>query len=215
MKSQTELQKLFQKLNTPGKIQDYLDTLPINFEEGGETYRSPRAVLRSGQAHCFEGACFAAAALHYNHRKGGRALLLDLKTRDLKKDADHVVALFRENGLWGAISKTNHPVLRFRDPIYHTVRELALSYFHEYFIESGQKTLISFSQPFNIIAKFGSGWIEGEGELDDIALALDKSKHYDFYPKGQRKFIRPASPFEVRATAVTEFNKPKNKNESR
>ncbi|MEK7117692.1 MAG: hypothetical protein AAB861_02850, partial [Patescibacteria group bacterium] len=176
-------QNVFNKLNTPAKIQDFLDRMPFNFEEEGETYRSPREVLKAGKAHCFEGAVFAAAALYFHGRK---APLLDLKVSDLKKDADHTVTLFKEgkgkNKRWGAISKTNHAVLRFRDPVYKTVRELTMSYFHEYFLDDGKKTLISFSTPFDIVKKFGEKWITAEEDLDKIALALDKSKHFPIYP---------------------------------
>src|SRR3989344_7563100 len=117
---------VFKKLRTPQKIQDYLDALPINFEDSGETYRSPRRLLGAKEAHCLEGALFAAAVLAYH---GQKPLLLDLRTTP--RDEDHVVALFRQNGRWGAISKTNHAVLRYRDPVYKDVRELAMSYFHE------------------------------------------------------------------------------------
>ena len=192
-------QNVFNKLNTPAKIQDFLDRMPFNFEEEGETYRSPREVLKAGKAHCFEGAVFAAAALYFHGRK---ALLLDLKVSDLKNDADHTVALFKENDLWGAISKTNHAVLRFRDPIYKTIRELAMSYFHEYFLDDGKKTLISFSTPFDIVKKFGEKWITAEEDLDKIALALDKSKHFPIYPASQKKYIRNASPIEIKAASL-------------
>ena len=108
---------LFRRLSSPGKIQDYLDTLPFNYEKRGDTCHSPRQVLQAGKAHCIEGALLAAAALWFH---GAEPLLLDLKTRPV--DYDHVVALYKKNGYWGAISKTNHGVLRFRDPIYRTTR---------------------------------------------------------------------------------------------
>src|SRR3989338_7215820 len=96
---------LFKKLSSPQKIQDFLDSLPINFEMSGETYMSPRRVLSEHAAHCFEGALLAAAALAYD---GKRPLLMDIQTSHT--DDDHVVALFRESGHWGAISKTNHAI---------------------------------------------------------------------------------------------------------
>lgn len=119
---------LLRKLKTPALIQDYLDRLPINFESEGDTHYSPRVVLRKKTAHCIEGALLAATALWL---QGKAPLLLDLKTK--QHDDEHVVALFKDGTYWGAISKTNHGVLRYRDPIYKTVRELALSYYHEYF----------------------------------------------------------------------------------
>src|ERR1044072_950040 len=104
------LVRAFTRLNTPAKIQDFLNTLKFNHEKGGETCRSPLETLHHGTAHCMEGAMLAAAALWYH---GERPLVMDLKTA--RGDDDHVVALFRRKGLWGAISKTNHAVLRYRD----------------------------------------------------------------------------------------------------
>src|SRR3989338_7482265 len=134
--------RIFVRLNSARKIQDYLDTLSINFEIKKETYMSPRRVIREKTAHCFEGALFACAALAYH---GKKPLLLALVTID--RDEDHVVALFKENGLWGAISKTNHPILRYRDPVYKSIRELAMSYFHEYIMDDGTKSLRIYSKP--------------------------------------------------------------------
>ncbi len=109
--------RVMRKLSTPQKIQDYLDSLPINFEEKGETILSPRRVLRERKAHCIEGAFFAAASLAYH---GYPPLLMDFRT--LPNDEDHVVAVFKEKGHWGAISKTNHAILRWRDPVYRSAR---------------------------------------------------------------------------------------------
>ncbi len=201
--------RIFEKLNTPNKIQDYLNRLPINFEEDGETYRSPREVIEAGKAHCFEAAVFAAACLYFHARE---SLLLDLKTSDIKKDADHTVALFSEgkgkNKRWGAISKTNHAVLRWRDPIYINPRELAVSYFHEYFLGDGKKTLISYSLPYDIVKEFGIDWIVLGEDLDYIAEALDKSKHIHIYPKSSKKFIRKASQLEIKASLLEEWSPP-------
>ena len=198
--------KFLKKLNTPNKIQDFLDKLPFNLERRGETYRSPGEVLKHKRAHCFEGALLALAALHLN---GKKAFLLDLKTSDLKNDADHCVTLFTEgrgrDKRWGAISKTNHAVLRFRDPIYLSPREIAASYFHEYFLNDGKKTLTSHSEPFDVVVKFGIDWVESHEDLDEIALALDRSKHYNFYNKSQRKSLRKASKLEIRASLLAEF----------
>src|SRR3990167_6661781 len=99
---------LLKKLSTPQKIQNYLDTLPINFERTGETCMSPRATIRAKTAHCIEGAFLAAAALAYH---GHTPLLMDFQT--LPDDEDHVITLFKQNGRWGAISKTNHAILRY------------------------------------------------------------------------------------------------------
>lgn len=190
------------KLSTPEKIQDYLDTLPINFEKTGETLMSPRRVLRERRAHCMEGALLAAAALLL---QGKKPLLLDLKTDP--EDDEHVVALFKKNGYWGAISKTNHVTLRYRDPVYKTVRELAMSYFHEYFLNSnGKKTLRSFSRPYNL-RTLGVSWITEERDLWHIAKALDQIPHFPTVPQKNRRYIRPASQIERRAGKLTEWKK--------
>ena len=129
--------KLFKTLNTPKKIQDFIDKIPINFEEKGDTCYSPRQVLKNNKCHCIEGAILAALILRVN---GYQPLILDFETTH--NDEDHVVALFKKHGHWGAISKTNHAILRFREPVYKSIRELAMSYFNEYFLFSnGKKTL--------------------------------------------------------------------------
>lgn len=191
--------KLFSRLNTPQKIQDYLDTLPINFETAGETYMSPRRMIRAKSAHCFEGALFAAAVLAYH---GHKPLLLDLKTAPI--DQDHVVTLFKQNGFWGAISKTNHAVLRFRDPIYASVRELALSYFHEYFLDDGRKTLRTYSAPFDL-STYGIDWVTTESDLFDLVQELDESRHFPLLPKKNRRLLRKATDFEIRTLAVAQW----------
>jgi hypothetical protein len=192
--------KILKKLSTPIKIQDYLDTIHINFEKNGDTHMSPRKVLREKKAHCIEGALLAATALWLH---GEEPLIMDLKA--VPKDDDHVVALYKINGLWGAISKSNHATVRFRDPIYRTVRELALSYFHEYFLDkNGEKVLYSYSKPFNL-KKLGQDWITSEDDLWDVALALDDSLHYPFFPKKNKKYIRRADKMERKAGKLREW----------
>lgn len=193
-------EQVFKKLSSPAKIQDYLNSISYNFEQTGETCMSPRRVLRTQRAHCLEGAYLAVAALWYH---GEKPLLLDL--RSTKHDLDHVVALFTRNGCFGAISKTNHAVLRYREPIYKTIRELALSYFHEYFLNSnGQKTLREYSQPFNL-QKMGSAWITEESDLWEIGAALDDSPHKAVLPHGmQARELRKADDIEIRAGQLIE-----------
>ena len=200
-KALTPLERqLFSRLNTPQKIQDYLDSLPINFETSGETYMSPRRTIEAGAAHCFEGALLAAAILAYH---GQKPLILDLKTAPI--DQDHVVALFKQNGYWGAISKTNHAVLRYRDPIYKTVRELALSYFHEYFMKDGRKTLRTYSAPFDLSYRPLTSWLTAEEELFDLVQELDGSPHFPLVPKENLKLLRRATDFEVDTVEAAEW----------
>lgn len=196
----TEL-RILKKLSTPIKIQNFLDTHPINWEKKGETYMSPRRTLRARKMHCLEGALVAAAALWL---QGEEPLLLDLKT---KGDDDHVVALYRRNGYWGAISKTNHTTLRFRDPVYKTIRELTLSYFHEYFINrTGRKTLQSYSQPFNL-KKLGTDWVTAKEDLFHIAEAIDVSRHYPLVHKKNARLLRPADTMERLAGKLIEWKR--------
>lgn len=192
-----EEEKLLVSLSTPAKIQDYLDSLPFNFEKNGETCMSPRRVMRTGRAHCIEGAMLACAALMMHQEK---PMILNLKVQ--KTDVDHVVALYRRNGFWGAISKTNHSVLRFRDPVYKTVRELAMSYFHEYFLlRDGTKTMTGYSRPINM-RKFGTRWMTSEEDLWHIAESMYDSKHEGVVPEKNRKFVCNASQIERDAAGI-------------
>jgi hypothetical protein len=211
--------QLFAKLSTPKKIQDYLDTLSINFEYTGEILIfSPREVVKRKKAHCIEGALLAAAALAYH---GQEPLLLDLRSK--KFDYDHVVALYsvqdrsalggKTKKRWGAISKTNHPVLRYRDPVYQSVRELVMSYYHEYFMGSGrqvgQKTLQSYSRPFNLRRYDPITWVVAMKDLDWLAQDLDNSLHFPVASQNKLLEVRKASSIEIVAGNLVEYKKPK------
>lgn len=192
--------KIFKALSTPIKIQNYLDAIPLNWEKHGETYLSPRRALREHKLHCLEGALLAAAALWVH---GEPPLLFDLRAHG---DDDHVVALYQRNGYWGAISKTNHASLRFRDPIYKSLCELALSYFHEYFSNTtGKKVLREYSAaPFNL-KKFGTNWLTTEKNLFAIAEAIDRAPHTAIVPQRNRRYLRPADVMERRAGRLIEW----------
>jgi len=194
---------VFKKLHSPERIQDYLEALPQNFSfSRGETFRSPRRLLQKKSAYCFEGALLGAASLAYHGRE---ALLLDLRTSD--DDYDHVVALFKEKNLWGAVSKTNNPVLRYRDPVYKTVRELAMSYFHEYFLENGKKSLLSYSRPFDLSSSKPEEWVTAEEPLDWLAEKLDDSPHFPIAPRSVLKRVRKATPLERKLLQMKEWEK--------
>lgn len=198
--SKSEL-SLFKRLNTPIKIQNYLDTLAINWEKDGDFNMSPREVIKQQKAHCFEGAMFAAVALWIN---GEHPLVLDLK---VPSDVGHVVTLYKRNGYWGAISKTNHLALRFRDPVYKTVRELVMSYFHECFNDkNGKKDLRGYSGPINI-KKFGTKWITSEEDLYDIAEKMFEMKTISLFPKKNEQYIRKADAMEMKLGTVIEWEK--------
>lgn len=197
-----EERRVFVKLDTPKKIQDFLDTFPVNFERG-EKIQSPRKVLRTGKAHCIEGALLAATALAYH---GGVPLLLDFQT--IPADEDHVIAVFKQNGLWGAVSKTNHAVIRWRDPVYKNIRELAMSYFHEYLMWDGKKSLRAFSaKPFDLSRYKPERWVTTEKDLGWLAGDLDWAPHSPAVPKKSIKHLRKASPIELSAMKLTEWKK--------
>ncbi len=192
--------RLFRRLSSPQKIQDFLDTLAINHEKRGETCMSPRNVLKTKKAHCLEAALLAAAVLWYHNEK---PLILHLKT--VPSDDAHAITLFKKNGYWGALSKTNHVALRYRDPVYKTVRELALSYFHEYFLnDKGQKTLRAYSHPMNM-RSFGTKWITSEKNLWHIADALKDAQHVPLAPQKQIRLLRNVGRIERSAGKIVEW----------
>lgn len=194
---------ILKNLNTPQKIQDFLNSLPANFDDGNDTCMSPMKVLETGKCHCMEGAIFAALALRVN---GYKPLIVDLVSD--KKDFDHVIAVFKENGKWGAISKTNHAVLRYREPVYTSIRELVMSFFHEYFTDDGKKTLRSFSRPVNLSRFDKQGWTNTFDEVWYIPEYLIGIKHFDILEKKQIKKLRKADEIEIEAGKLVEWENP-------
>lgn len=193
---------LLKKLNSPVKIQDFLDTLAINFEPNGDTCRSPRVVLREQSAHCIEGALLAALALRF---QGYRPLIIDLQANAY--DYDHVVAVFKKNNYWGAISKTNHAVLRYREPIYKSIRELALSYFHEYFTNDGDKVLRSYTRPLDVSRFDKRGWMTSEENIWYIPAYLNSMPHIPILTPSQLRTLRQADTIEIEAGKLTDWQK--------
>lgn len=214
---------IFKKLSTPILIQDFLDTLAINFEKKGNTNMSPRSVLREKKAHCFEGAMFAALALWLY---GEDPVILDLRVR---KDACHCVALYRRNGLWGAISKTNHAALRFRDPVYATIRELVLSYFHESWNDdTGKKNLEGYAGPFDlrkyvavhhteragngkknirkkISRHWGREWIVDDEDCDRLEDDIRYVPTVRIFPIKNARYLRKPDAMEMITGTMTEW----------
>ena len=192
------------RLTTPIKIQDFLDTLPMNWEKSGDTHHSPALALAARKAHCIEGALIAATALWI---AGERPLLMDLWANEARDGEDHLVALYTRGAYWGAISKTNHAALRFRDPIYRTVRELALSYFHEWFLNTtGEKTLEAYSMPYNL-SRLGTSWVASREDLWHLDDILNAVRHYPLVPKGHVPHVRPADGVELRAGRLVEWKR--------
>ena len=188
---------LIQKLNTPAKAQDFLNSLSFNFEKDGETLKSPILTLRAQRAHCLEGALLGAYILSLH---GFMPHILHLKAT--REDFDHVIAPFKIRGLWGALSKTNHAVLRFREPIYKNIRELAMSYFHEYYNPAGKKTLRSYSRPLDLSSYKPEMWITGGGAWQ-IAKDIDTIKHFRLISRTQEKLLRPIESVERRVAKIT------------
>jgi len=156
---------VFRRLNTPEKIQRFLDfDLAYNKEPHGNTCRSPRRALRDRTAHCMEGALFGAAALRM---LGHPPLLLDLEA---VRDDDHVLAIFRLRSHWGAVAKSNYSGLRYREPVYRTLRELVMSYFEHYYNLKREKTLRRYSRPVNLSRFDRIHWMTSE---DDVWLIPD------------------------------------------
>jgi hypothetical protein len=194
---------LLRPLDTPQKIQAFLNAIPINHELEGETILSVREVLRQRRAHCIEGAFLAACALWIH---GEPPLLIHLDC-DLS-DYPHVVALFRRGRCWGAISKTNGTPLRYRDPVYRTLRELAMSYFHEYFNKRYQKTLRSYSGAFDLRKVDPALWVTNEDACEEIHDRLVSARHYPLISNAQARLLAQRDPFERKASKLVQYPKP-------
>ena len=176
-----ELRKL-RSLKTPYGIQRFLDAMPYHLADSAY---SPRRVLRENTSHCFEGALFAAAALRVN---GYPPLILDLEA---EHDTDHVIAIFRQNGHWGALAKSNYTGCRYREPVYRSLRELAISYFEGYFNLRRERSLRTFSRPVNMARFDHRGWMTSQEPLWYVAEYLFDIHHYRLLtPASEKKLHR-------------------------
>jgi hypothetical protein len=191
------------RLDSPAKIQAFLNAIPINHEIGGETVLSVREVLRQRRAHCIEGAMVAACALWI---QGEPPLVMHLDC-DLS-DYPHVITLFRRAGAWGAISKTNGAPLRYRDPIYRTLRELVLSYFHEYSNKRGHKTLRSYSMPFDLRRLDAREWVTAPKSCWKTHDRLAELRHFPLISKRQERLLAKRDKFERKASRMVEYPRP-------
>jgi hypothetical protein len=178
--------RVLARLKTPERIQRFLDEeLGYNLEEEGPTCYSPRLVLRHGIAHCMEGGLFGVAALR---AQGFPPLLLDLEA---VRDDDHVLAVFKQHGHWGAIAKSNFAGLRFREPVYRTLRELVMSYFEHYFNLAGEKTLRNYSRPVNLARFDHLEWMTTEEHVWFIPRYLMEIAHRPLLtPGAERRLSR-------------------------
>jgi hypothetical protein len=169
-----ELRKL-RGLKTPHGIQRYLDDLPYHL---ADTAWSPRRVLHENTAHCLEGAIFAAAALRV---LGYPPLVLDFEA---EHDTDHVIAIFQERGRWGALAKSNYTNCRYREPVYRSLRELAMSYFHTYFNMRRERSMRTFSRPVNLKRFDKQHWMTTDEPIWFIVYHLFEIPH--------QKLLKPA-----------------------
>jgi hypothetical protein len=194
---------VLERLDTPQKVQGFVYGLRQNFELAGDTCRPVRHVLRQRSAHCIEGAMLAACALWVH---GEPPLLMDMRA---VRDFDHVVALFRRHGRWGAISKTNGIGLRWRDPVYGSLRELAMSYFHEYANRRDHKTLREYSVPFDLRRVAPAIWVTGEKPAWLVAEELDRIKHFKLVDGRHLPAVTRRDPFERRASSLLQYRRPR------
>ncbi len=168
---------LLASLNSPVQIQAFLDQTPYSAEN---TNRCPLRVLQDRQAHCLDGGLFAAAALH---RIGYPPLIVDLLPEP-GQDDDHVLAIYRREGYWGAVAKSNFVGLRFREAIYRNLRELVLSYFEDYYNVKGEKTLRSYTRPLNLEGFDRYGWMWRDEGADAIERRLGEMKRIRLVSEG-------------------------------
>ena len=171
-------QRKLRSLKTPHSIQRLLDDMPYHL---ADTAYSPRQVLRENTSHCFEGALFAAAALRAN---GYPPLILDLEA---EHDTDHVIAIYRQNGHWGAVAKSNYTGCRYREPVYRSLRELALSYFDVYFNLRRERSLRTFSRPVNMARFDHRQWMTSEEPMWFVAEYLFDIHHYPLLTRAMAK----------------------------
>jgi len=176
--------KFLKTLSNPDKIQVFLDSLDYN---PNYECRSPRWVMKKRSAHCFEGALFAAAALQFI---GYKPLIVDMKAVN---DDDHVIAIFKEDGHWGAVAKSNFTSLRFREPVYRSLRELIMSYFDFFFNIEGFKSLRSYSLPFDLTMFESRNWATTDEDLEYIGDKIESLHHFPVATKKMIRKLYPAS----------------------
>ena len=179
--------KFISKLNSPFQIQSFLDSVPYSCDP---IYRCPIQVLRDRTAHCFDGAVFGAAMLSLI---GFPPLILDMIPNG--RDDEHMLALFKIDGHWGAIAKSNTVGLRFREPVYRSLRELVMSYFELYYNTEGEKTLRGYTVPLNLETFDADHWMTSAASMDRIAQRTDEIRRY---PLMTPKMIERLSPVDDR-----------------
>jgi len=190
--------KFLERFSNPWSIQEYLDSIEYNPDY---ECRSPRFVMERKKAHCFEGALFAAAVFDF---LGFKPMIVDMKAWN---DDDHVIAVFRKEGYWGAVAKSNFTTLRFREPVYRSLRELIMSYFDFYFNINGEKTLRSYSRPFDLTAFNSRKWATTEEDLEYIGDKIESLHHYPVVTDKMIRSLNKASNSIITAGLLGSYEK--------
>jgi hypothetical protein len=177
---------LLRRLTPPWRIQRFLDGFDYDVE--GKSCRSPRRALRERRVQCMDGALLAAAALRL---QGHPPLILDLES---VWDTDHVLAVFKQRGCWGSVARSNYSGLRYREPVFASVRDLALSFVEDYFNLRRQKTLRRYSDPVDLTRFDRQGWMTAEADLWDIPEYLCGIRHHRLLTPAQVRALAPVSP---------------------
>jgi len=170
-------------LTSPGGIQAFLDSIPYS---PADFYRCPLRVLRDRTAHCFDGAVFAAMALR---RIGYPPLILDMLSNG--RDDEHLLALFKDGDCWGAVAKSNFVGLRFREPVYRTIRELVMSYFEQYYNLEHEKTLRGYTGPLNLKSFDSLNWMTADETMERIARRTDEIRRVMLIDAETEKRLSP------------------------
>jgi hypothetical protein len=181
-------------MSPPWRIQKFLDETA--YDTAGAGCRSPRRMLRERTAQCMDGAIFAAAALRL---QGHRPLLVDLEA---VQDDDHVIAVFREKGSWGAVARSNYSGLRYREPVYRSLRELVMSYFESYFNLRRERTLRRYSRPVDLSRFDARAWMTAGEDLWYIPEHLVGVRHYRVLTAAQERRLSTVRPIAFRAGLV-------------
>jgi len=187
------------RLSTPEKIQEYLDH--VEYCGNDDDYHCPLVLVKTGRGCCFAGALFGALALR---RLGYPALVVELKS---VHDDDHVLAVYRQNGYWGAVAKSHYAGLRSREPVYKTLRELAMSYFEHYYNLKRERTLRSYSLPLDLRKLDALHWMTSDQEMDAVAGAIDRARHVALFPARMGKRFTKADKALCRAGIMQAQNK--------
>ena len=183
--------RLLDSLSSPAQIQTFLNTIPYSEDD---FYRCPLRVLRERKAHCFDGALFAAMALR---RIGHPPLILELIPNE--RDDDHLVALFKQEGCWGAVAQSNFTGLRYREPVYRSLRELVMSYFEDFFNAIGEKTLIGYRRPVDLQVFDRVDWMCSDLGLEALADGLDRYRVYPLITDTMASRLSPVDKRSLRA----------------